>query len=277
MAVRLIYLTADPVIGCIAEDAGVDWVTVDLEYRGKADRQAGRDTVISAHTLGDVETMRASLTKASLMVRINPLGPWSHEEIDGAVARGADIVMLPFFTAPDEVCRLVDMVGSRAQTCLLVETMGAVERIEAILAVPGIDFVHVGLNDLHIERGTRFMFEPFADGLLDGLAAAIRASGIPFGIGGMARIGEKVPPAEAILGEHYRLGSSGVILSRTFAAMPDGNDNAQLRSRFVSGVHAIRACEAQLVQAGKLFFEANRQKVRSQIAEVVRSVEQAAQ
>ena len=92
-------------------------------------------------------------------------------------------------------------VRGRARTCLLVETMGAVERIEAILAVPGIDFIHIGLNDIHIERGTRFMFEPYADGLLDGLAGKIRGSGIPFGIGGMARIGEKIPPAEAIIAQ----------------------------------------------------------------------------
>ena len=271
MPMRLIYLTGAAETGRMAEEAGVDWIMVDLEYRGKANRQAGRDTVISAHSLDDARAMRGALSVASLLVRVNPLGHWSREEIDGAIAAGADVVMLPFFTAPDEVRRFVDMVGGRARTCLLVETMGAVERIEAILAVPGIDFIHIGLNDIHIERGTRFMFEPYADGLLDGLAGKIRGSGIPFGIGGMARIGEKIPPAEAIMAEHRRLGSSGVILSRTFAAMPDGAATGDIRARLVSGVRAVRACQARLDRADAAFFEENLRQVRDQIAQVVRS------
>ncbi|WP_380926175.1 aldolase/citrate lyase family protein [Sphingomonas leidyi] len=194
MTTRLLFLTKDPEIGRIAERAGVDWIFVDLEYRGKSDRQSGRDTVISAHSIEDVVAMRAAITTAQLLVRVNPLGEWSREEIDGAIDAGADIVMLPFFTTPGEVEAFVTMVGGRAKACLLVETMGAVDAIEEILAVPGIDFIHIGLNDIHIERQTRFMFELLGDGTLDMLAAKIRPTGIPFGIGGMARIGEKIPP-----------------------------------------------------------------------------------
>lgn len=39
---------------------------------------------------------------------------------------------------------------------------------------------------------------------------------MPFGFGGIARIGDGLLPAEKILAEHVRLGSSSVILSRTF-------------------------------------------------------------
>ena len=39
---------------------------------------------------------------------------------------------------------------------------------------------------------------------------------MPFGFGGIARIGEGDLPSDHILGEHVRLGSTSVILSRTF-------------------------------------------------------------
>ena len=270
MPVRLLFLTKDPEIGRIAERAGVDWIFVDLEYRGKTERQAGRDTVISAHTIDDVVAMRSAIRSAQLLVRVNPIGEWSKKEIEATIAAGADVLMLPFFRSKAEVAEFVALAGGRTRTCLLVETMAAVEAIEEILAVPGIDFVHIGLNDIHIERKTRFMFELFADGTLDALAAKIRPTGIPFGIGGMARIGERVPPAEAILAEHYRLGSSGVILSRAFVA--GANSLAEIEQLLVSGVREVRACEAELVSADAAFFETNRLRTRDQIYQVAEEI-----
>ena len=270
MTMRLLYITRDPVIGRMAERAGVDWIFVDLEYRGKHERQARRDTVISAHTVDDVAAMRQVLTSASLMVRINPLGDWSAQEIDDVVAAGADIVMLPFFTTASEVAHFVHLVAGRARTCLLMETMAAVQSVDEILEVPGIDVVHVGLNDLHIERGTRFMFQFLADGSMDALAARFRARGMVFGFGGMARIGELVPPAERILAEHVRLGSTGVILSRSFChPSMVANHSPELEQHFTSGVQAIRAAEAELAGRDAAWFERNRLQVQAEVQQVV--------
>ena len=47
------------------------------------------------------------------------------------------------------------------------------------------------------------------------MANKIKAKNIPFGFGGMAKIGGDLP-AECILAEYYRLRSSSVILSRVF-------------------------------------------------------------
>lgn len=273
MTARLIYLTSDVDVARAAEKAGVDWIFVDLEYRGKADRQAGRNTVVSAHSLDDVANVRSALRgNAKLLVRVNPIGPWSAGEIDGAIEHGADIVMLPFFSTPEEVSTFVHQVAGRARTCLLVETLGALDGLDAILDVPGIDFVHIGLNDIHIARKTRFMFELLADGSVDEIAATIRAHRIPFGIGGMARIGEKVPPAENILAEHYRLGSTGVILSRTFCDAAAVGDPAEIARQLVEGVAAIRACEARIAGESSEFFEANRILTRDQIYQVAEEI-----
>jgi 2-keto-3-deoxy-L-rhamnonate aldolase RhmA len=90
------------------------------------------------------------------------------------------------------------------------------ENLAACVEVPGVDEVHIGLNDLHLEMGCSFMFEPLATGYVEKMAEIIRKSGIPFGIGGLARVGEGEISSEILLSEHVRLGSSSAILSRTF-------------------------------------------------------------
>jgi 2-keto-3-deoxy-L-rhamnonate aldolase RhmA len=267
--IRLLYITKDPTVGQIAERAGVDWIFVDMEYRGKAERQTDRDTVISAHTLQDAQAMRQAVTVSRLVVRINPWGQWSPAEIEGVVKGGADIIMLPFFTTSGEVEGFIGQVGGRAKTCLLLETIAGIAALEDILAVPGIDFVHLGLNDLHIQRGTTFMFELLADGVVDEVAAKVRAAGIKFGFGGMARIGSLVPPAERILAEHFRLGSTGVILSRSFCHMTEAKNAVAFDEMFKAEVAKVRAEEARLAVADAAFFEQNRLQVVNEVAQVV--------
>jgi 2-keto-3-deoxy-L-rhamnonate aldolase RhmA len=267
--IRLLYITNNPIVGQIAQEAGVDWIFVDMEFRGKSDRQANRDTVISAHTLQDVHDMRRVISGSQLLVRINPWGEWSSKEIEGVLRAHADIIMLPFFTKDVEVEAFIAQVGGRAKTCLLLETMAGIAALEDILAVPGIDFVHIGLNDLHIERGTTFMFEFLADGGVDAVAAKVRAAGIPFGFGGMARIGGLVPPAERILAEHFRLGSTGVILSRSFCHPSRATDGNSFEEIFKTEVAKVRAEEARLAKEGAAYFERNRLQVIDDVAQVV--------
>lgn len=269
MTMRLLYIAKDPVVGQVAQRAGVDWLFVDMEYRGKKARQANRDTVISAHSLEDVQAMRSVITTSQLMVRINPWGEWSNQEIQGVLDAGADIIMLPFFSTVAEVRAFISEVSGRAKTCLLLETLAAIEVLDGILAIPGIDFVHIGLNDLHIERGTTFMFEFLTDGSICPIAAKLRASGIPFGFGGMARIGSLLPPAERILAEHFRLGSSGVILSRSFCHPSQTKDTQAFEAMFKAEVAKVRDQERILSQADVGFFERNRLKVINEVRHVV--------
>ncbi len=272
MTIRLLYITKDPRVGLIAEQAGVDWIFVDLEYRGKCDRQAGRNTVISSHTIEDVVAMKNILSRSKLVVRINPIGYWSAGEIDAVIDAGADILMLPFFKTAIEVREFINLVGRRAKTCLLLETMDAVNSVEEIISIPGIDFVHVGLNDLHIERNTVFMFEFLADGSLDALAAKLRSMHIVFGFGGISKIGTLVPPAEQILAEHYRVGSTGVILSRSFSQPSQENQTKDFQKQFFDSVRAIRQAESEIQNWNNELFERNRLQVISGIAQVVKNI-----
>src|SRR3989442_973056 len=52
-------MTRDPGIARAAVRAGVDRIFLDLEITGKAERQRGRSTIISGHTLADLERIRA--------------------------------------------------------------------------------------------------------------------------------------------------------------------------------------------------------------------------
>ena len=126
------------------------------------------------------------------------------------------MLMLPMVLSDKDVEEYVGYVNGRTKVCIMVETAQALARIDDILAVKGVDEIFIGLNDLHISMGLSFMFELLSDGLVEYVANKCKAKGVPFGFGGIARIGDGMLPAERILAEHVRLGSSSVILSRTF-------------------------------------------------------------
>ncbi|QDS87035.1 HpcH/HpaI aldolase/citrate lyase family protein [Rosistilla ulvae] len=189
---------------------------VDLEINGKVKRQGHLDTVISRHAIDDVGKLRSVLSTSELMVRVNPIHADSRTEIDRCVDLGADRIMLPMFTTASEVAQFLKLVGGRTKTCLLLETPASVVRLESILEVPGVEEIHIGLNDLHLGFGLSFMFELVSGGVIDLCSRAINARSIKFGFGGIARLGTGVLPSDLILSEHSRIGSSQVILSRDF-------------------------------------------------------------
>lgn len=212
-----LLITVSPDIALHAEACGVSSIFVDMELRGKAERQGHLDTHRAAHTIEDVSRLGSLLTRAELLVRLNPLWEGTLGEVDGAIAAGARRLMLPMFRTPGEVAAFKDMVAGRVPVTLLVETAAALSRLAAILPLlsPG-DRVHFGLNDLALDMKLSFLFEVLGGRLLDGPAALCREAGVPFGIGGVGRIGQGNLPAEWIVGEHVRLGSEWVILSRAF-------------------------------------------------------------
>lgn len=263
------YLTNDPQVAAIAQAAGVDRIFLDLELRGKEERQGHLDTVISHHSIEDVRRLKAVLTSAQLLVRVNSMYAGSEAEINKVIADGADIVMLPYFKTVKEVSDFVSVCKGRVKTCLLFETPEAVEHIDEILAVPGIDEVHVGINDLHLGYHLNFMFELVANGTVETLCRKFAEKGIPYGFGGVGRPGSNVAlPAERILSEHYRLGSSQVILSRAFCDMSKIYDRSHLAEDFKAGVDDIRACEAQCAAMTKQEQNDNHAQVQKIVAAI---------
>ncbi len=275
MPLTLMYITNIPGIARAAETSGIDRIFLDMEDIGKEDRQAGMNTVKSHHSFEDITNVRVAIRKAELLVRINPIHEAqknhcdSEEEIDTAIACGADVLMLPMFKTRKEAERFVERINRRAKTLLLVETPEAVDNLEDILSVPGIDEVHIGLNDLHIAYHRKFMFELLADGTVDNLCRRIAAKNIRYGFGGIARIGRGQLPAEYIIGEHYRLGSQIVILSRSFCDLNELSDIEQISSLFSKGVYDIRSYEEKASRFTPAEYEDNRREMVRLVEKIV--------
>lgn len=268
MPLKLMYITNKPEVARIAEDNTVDRIWVDLETMGKARRQGHVNSVKSNHTMEDVSSIRGAITKAQLLVRVNPIHDGSRREVDEVIQRGAEIVMLPMFRTLDDAKRFIDLIGGRAKTLLLAETVHAQEHIAEIAALPGVDEIHIGLNDLHLERGMSFMFELLADGTVDRMAGEIKRRGVPFGFGGIARLDEGLLPARHVIAEHYRLGSSLAILSRSFYDSWVEAEPEEIRSIFHFGMLEIRAFEARLAEKPETYFRENRERVIREVQSV---------
>jgi citrate lyase beta subunit len=270
----LIQITNDPDFArrCDALEGLRLWV--DLERLGKAERQAGRNTFISVHQMDDVARIKAVLTRARLMVRVNPLNPDSAAELDAVLARGADWLMLPMFTGADELRAFSTLVAGRAPIVALLETAGALATLDDWIATPGLHEVYVGLNDLHLSLGMHFMFEPLADGLVERVAVAARRQGLRFGFGGIARLDEGLLPGRDVLAEHLRLGSQAVILSRTFNR-PD--ESGALANPFEVEVTALREAERALAARTPAQMEADRSRIAAVVKTIARSIVQRAE
>lgn len=272
---KLMYITNDPEIASIAENAGVDRIFVDMEYIGKSDRQGGLDTVQCFHTVDDVKRIRDAVKKAQVMVRVNPLHDAtdeycsSEEEINAVIEAGADLVMLPYFHSAADIERFVKIVNGRATVFPLLESKDALDNVDEILAVPGIDEIHVGINDLSLDLGKKFMFELLADGTVEYLCKKFKEKGLPYGFGGIGRIGTGDIHAEYVIKEHYRLGSGCAILSRSFCNVNKIADKEEITNLFTKGIKDIRELEAECQRQSLDYFEYNRQIVKEKVAEIV--------
>lgn len=253
---KYFYITNDPEVAVIAQDAGVDRIFIDMEYIGKELRQPNLDTVKNRHTVENVKIIRKVLSTSELLVRVNPIHNNSREEIESVIEAGADVIMLPMWTSCEEVKTFVEIVAKRAKTLLLLETDKALKCIDGILELDGIDEIHIGLNDLYLSQNKTFMFELLTDGTVDYLVNKIAEKEIPYGIGGVGAVGADVPlPAENILAEHYRLGSSAVILARAFCDTSKISDYKLIKEIFDKGIALNREYESMLRTKDSEYFE----------------------
>lgn len=245
--INLFYITNNVIEAQIVDNLDIDWIFIDLETIGKKDRQNGRDTVLSNHNIDDIQKIKSEVNNTKILVRCNPIGKWSKEEFDEINLRGSeiDMVMLPYFKTIDEVKTFIELLDtSKMEPALLVETLGAISNLEKIIKIFPFKYMHIGLNDLHIERGTVLMFEPFIDGLMTKITSILKKNNQNFGIGGIGKIGTDLYPSpECILNEHLRLNSNGVILSRSFKGNFNEKKKELFRKRLSKSVKDLRNYE----------------------------------
>ena len=259
---ELLLITNEPKQARLWDAAGVDIVFVDLEVAGKHKRQGHLNTVISGHQIEDVSAVKTALVNSKLLVRVNPLHHSSQSEVDEVIDRGADIIMLPMFYSSDDILELVEMVAGRCQIYPLLETPEALSDIESLAAIDSVSGYHFGLNDLHLALGLNFMFEVMNLPEFTNATDVLNRSDKLFGIGGVARLGEGVLPAEQVIRENYRLGSQRLILSRSFKSQVETN-------KYSTEINAIKKA---YISSNLVDLEKNRMAFSRSVKEIAESV-----
>lgn len=278
MPLNLMYITNNPAVAEIAQRSGVDRIFVDMEYIGKEERQSGLNTVKSRHTVRDIHNIKSVLTTSELLVRVNPIHDRtadyasSEVEIEEAIEAGGEILMLPMIRTAKEAERFIRAVDGRAKTMLLIETAKANENVDELLRVDGIDELYVGLNDMHLDYKKKFMFELLTDGTVERLCEIFQKKGLPYGFGGIARLGYGMLPAEKVIVEHYRLGSTRAIVSRSFCNVNTEMSLAKIEQLFLPGIKDIRQFENEVLSYNAQQFADNRKDVEQLVQKIVESL-----
>lgn len=268
MMLELMYITNNTKVALIAQKNGVERIWIDLEVKGKEERQKGLNSVKSKHSIEDIYKIKPLLTTSKMMVRINPWNENSVQEVEDVIRAGADVIMLPMWKTVQEVQDFVEAVKGRAKVSLLLETREAEACLDSVLSVSGIDEIHIGLNDLHLSYNLKFMFELLANGTVERLCRKISSAGIRYGFGGIAKLGCGELPAEKVLAEHYRLGSQMVILSRSFCNVTPEMEMGVIEDIFASEIKKLREYEQLLGTWNESALDKN----QAEVIEIVQSI-----
>lgn len=214
----LLLITNDPIMAAYAQSAGIDRIMIDLEVNGKSLRQRGKNLFLSNHKISDIPIIRKTCKKNNILVRINPINSDTKKEIDTVIKMGADIIMLPYFHSMDEVQTFLKLINGAVRTSLLVETKEATELLPKIVDLPGVNEIHIGLNDLSISYGYKTIFEPILNGSLEEYSKIINFKKIPWGFGGIGKLSDENVPInpKLILYEQIKLKTSIGWLGRSF-------------------------------------------------------------
>lgn len=224
----------------LAAQGSYQWLLVDLEH-----------TAIDLSTASLIMSAIADVSAARVtpMARV-PAGSVFH--IKQALDGGAQGILVPMVNTAEEAADIVrysryppkgergvggfvPFIGfgaTRAEyareandqilVAIQIETQQAVENIEAITDVPGLDVIFIGPNDLHVSYGLNPRYwsdEPAFRGGVEVVLRTCKSKGIPVGIlcGGAAEAKQRVADGFAFVG----VGSDANMLLR-FAGLQAG-------------------------------------------------------
>jgi hypothetical protein len=195
---------------------------------GKRRRQSP-EYRISGHSRDCLAALRKNVRRGALFARTNPVHPGTGAEVDYLLREGVDVLMVPMVKSADDVSAFNACVGNRACVVVLLEHVEAFRALGEILAVPGTDEIHIGLNDLALSIGGQERFSMLLSPLLEEAAEQIHAAGLPLGIAGIGRFDDASLPIspDLIYAELARLGSTSTLLARSFVRGEDGSGLAR--------------------------------------------------
>lgn len=201
----------------LLEVAGVQQIMVDAEIIGKVERQKHKNTIISDHTIKDVEKLKNYGIKSEIICRINPYHENIFDEINLAISCGTDAIMLPMITSITHYQQMVTEINDRCKIIPLIETPYSFFKIDEILEFSDLTQIHFGLNDLSIALGNKNLFEILTSRTFENITTDTASRIKLLGIGGVGTpLKKQIIKPELIFNQYYRLGSRSVILSRSF-------------------------------------------------------------
>jgi hypothetical protein len=244
----LLLFTTDVSLARRAISGGVAAIVIDWERAGKEERQVGFDTLVSQDSPEDLERMRHGVN-APIICRLDPLGPWSVDQVELAVELGADELLLPMVRTPAEIERALDLADDRCGVGFMLETNDALGCADELASLP-VSRVYVGLNDLAIERGSQSLFSALVDGTVESVRESF--SKIPFGFAGPGvpdfDEATNFPIAPALLlGELARLRADFTTLRRSFWRYVEGRDVAGALATMASAAKAAASRDQETV------------------------------
>jgi len=189
-------------IGKAMKTAGFDWLFIDMEHNSMsidtavqisvAAQDAGVTPIVRVPGFQHFHATRAldggaqgvvvphvdTAEVARQMVDNTKYPPLGHRSVTGALPQ------MDFGSYP--VVELAPAVNGPTLVVVMVETPAAVENVEAIAAVEGIDCILVGTSDLSMEMGIPGQVgDPKVQAAMERVIAACRANGVHPGLGGV--------------------------------------------------------------------------------------------
>lgn len=111
------------------------------------------------------------------------------------------------------------------------------------------------------------MFELLTDGTVEQMCLKFKQKKIPYGFGGIASLGKGMLPSEYIIREHYRLGSTCAILSRSFCNVNQIVHMDIINSIFMNGIREIRELEAECEKYSS-YFRNNEKEIEERVKKI---------
>jgi 4-hydroxy-2-oxoheptanedioate aldolase len=210
----MVRLIRNPAIAVAAKNAGLDFIMLDLEHGPynfetmddvfKVGRALGIGCFVRVPELakgyvsraydcgatGVMVPMLESVEQAQLLVRWGKYAPIGSRGFGGAGGHSN-------FTgvAPADTPAFMAKANVETMTIAQIETAKAIENVDAIAAVPGIDALLIGPNDLAISIGVAGdLMGPALDQAIGKVAAAARKHGKIFGMHGPDGLNERWLP-----------------------------------------------------------------------------------
>ncbi|RDJ20349.1 aldolase [Bosea caraganae] len=200
MAVRLVD---KPAIAALAAAAGFDTIYVDLEH-SPISLQSTSDICIAAMAVGVTPFVRVPSISSGLVSRVLDGGALGivapHVETAAAAQDVVELVKFPpqgrrsdggamphFGYQNPAVAETHRLFNEATSVVIMIESAAALERLDEIAAVPGVDLLFIGSNDLCADFGVTGDFDhPRLREAFEHTIAACRRHGKHAGVGGLA-------------------------------------------------------------------------------------------